>query len=86
MDIFKKQIIDLGDEKYEIKELSVGLIYKIEQGIIKDSAIEIIKECSNIPKETVEKLGVSTAGEIYKKIIELTYGGIKPGKETDKKK
>ena len=44
MDIFKKQIIDLGGEKYEIKELSVGLIYKIEQGIIKDSAIEIIKE------------------------------------------
>lgn len=85
MDLFRIKKVTLGAKEAELRELSVGLIYKIDEGIAKDDVLTILKECSNLSVDEIKALGVNTANTLYDEILKLTYGD-KNTDERSKKK
>lgn len=84
MDLFKKKTLKNG---ITIRELSIGLIYKIQSGIIKnDDIAEILKQCCDLSADKIENLGYSAANELYEEILHLTYGDLTASGEGGKKK
>ena len=79
---FKSKIID----GITIRELSVGLIYKIEEKITDDKITTILSECSDLSKKEIANLGFSFAKSLYDEILKLTYGEMPPARERDDKK
>ena len=79
---FKSKIID----GITIRELSVGLIYKIEEKITDDKITTILGECSDLSKKEIANLGFSFAKSLYDEILKLTYGEMPPARERDDKK
>ena len=71
-----------------IRELSVGLIYRIEEKITDDKIITILAECTDLSKKEIANLGFSFAKNLYDEILKLTYGELPPrnGEANDKKK
>ena len=79
---FKSKIID----GITIRELSVGLIYRIEEKITDDKITTILSECSDLSKKEIANLGFSFAKSLYDEILKLTYGEMPPARERDDKK
>lgn len=79
---FKSKIID----GITIRELSVGLIYKIEEKITDDKITTILSECSDLSKKEIANLGFSFAKYLYDEILKLTYGEMPTARERDDKK
>ena len=79
---FKSKIID----GITIRELSVGLIYRIEEKIIDDKITTILSECCDLSKKEIANLGFSFAKHLYDEILKLTYGEIPTARERDDKK
>lgn len=77
MELRKTKILnvtdDIIDESILIKELSIALLWEIEEGIKSDDLKTIIKECTGIDETMFKQMGVSTAKKIYDEIIALTY-------------
>ena len=79
---FKSKIID----GITIRELSVGLIYRIEEKITDDKITTILSECSDLSKKEIANLGFSFAKSLYDEILKLTYGEMPTARERDDKK
>lgn len=79
---FKSKIID----GITIRELSVGLIYRIEEKITDDKIITILAECTDLSKKEIANLGFSFAKSLYDEILKLTYGEMPTARESDDKK
>ncbi|MBR4141409.1 MAG: hypothetical protein IKR42_06475 [Campylobacter sp.] len=70
-----------------IRELSVGLIYRIEEKLSDDKITTILAECSDLSKKEIANLGFSFAKSLYDEILKLTYGEVAvQSKDSDKKK
>lgn len=78
MELRKTKILSLDNqisqENVLIKELSIALLWEIEEGIKNDDLKTIIKECTNIGETMFKQMGVNAAKKIYDEIIALTYG------------
>ena len=79
---FKSKIID----GITIRELSVGLIYRIEEKITDDKITTILSECSDLSKKEIANLGFSFAKSLYDEILKLTYGEMPTAPKGDDKK
>lgn len=81
MKITEKVILD--DKEYEIYDLTVGILRDHENNN-KVDRFRVIRECSNIPDEVIEKTSQTVLVSIVDAIIELS----KPKEEggDDKKK
>ena len=77
---FKSKIID----GILVRELSVGLIYRIEEKITDDKIITILAECTDLSKKEIANLGFSFAKSLYDEIITLTYGEIPNARHSER--
>ena len=59
MELFKKKQLEIC----EIRELSVALIYELENGLKKDNLNTILSECTNLSEQDLQTIGVSKAQE-----------------------
>lgn len=73
MSLFKSKTLNLGDKKVKLRELSVGLIYKIDENLAKDDIKTILKGCSDLSDDEIDNLGLSVAKALYDEVINLTY-------------
>lgn len=79
---FKSKIID----GITIRELSVGLIYRIEEKITDDKITTILEQCTDLSKKEIANLGFSFAKHLYDEILKLTYGEMPTVPRGDDKK
>lgn len=80
---FKSKVIN----GITVRELSVGLIYRIEEKLSDDKITTILGECTDLSKKEIANLGFSFAKSLYDEILILTYGEVSPkADEADKKK
>ena len=79
---FKSKIIN----GITIRELSVGLIYRIEEKITDDKITTILEHCTDLSKKEIANLGFSFAKSLYDEILKLTYGEMPTARERDDKK
>lgn len=68
-----------------IRELSVGLIYRIEEKLSEDKITVILAECTDLSKKEIANLGFSFAKNLYDEILKLTYGEANKSEDSKKK-
>ena len=81
-EFYKSKII----EGIKIRELSIGLIYAMEEKIKDDKITTILKECSDLSEKEINALGFSFAKSLYDEILKLTYGEAQGEARQGKKK
>jgi len=85
---YKQIKIKVGDKEIIAREISVSLFHKIENKIVEDNALNIVKECClNINQEGIDDLGFSSIQRIHEIIMELSFGesGSEKKEEAEKK-
>lgn len=82
--------LELVQGEVKVFELTLGFIQDLENGVVEDNEINVIKNATELDDEGIRNLRRSEAGEIFETVMRLTYpdaydeeGNIKVRPESD---